>query len=481
MPFTGRSAELAELAHQLEPVRLGGRTDQGTALLLRGRRRVGKSSLVTEFVKNAGVPSMYFQAARGATTTAELAHLAELIAASDLPNADVAQDNQPATLTAALSLLATALPADTPSIVVIDEAPWLLESIPGGAGELQRVWDRQLARKPVLLILLGSDLAMMEELSKPNQPFHGRATEMILNALNPHDVATMTGLDPVSAFDAYLITGGLPMIVQEWTPGTTRSQFLKRSFERSTSALVVSGLRILDSEFSADTYAREVLSAIGGRGERTFTGITHDLGGTISATTLNKSLGILSTKRVIAAESPLSTRTALKDKRWRVTDPGLAFWLTYVQPSLGAIDRGRPDIAIANINSGFEAWRGRAIEPIIRDALQRLLPDPQFPNANLVGGWWPRNNNPEIDLVAANKLPAKTISFIGSIKWRNKGTISGAAITDLATNAIKVPGANAATPLVVVCPTTKSKDPRIAKSWTAKDLLAAWPSNALQT
>ncbi len=51
---------------------------------------------------------------------AELAHFAELIAASGLPNADVAKDNQPATLTAALLLLATALPADTPSIVVID-------------------------------------------------------------------------------------------------------------------------------------------------------------------------------------------------------------------------------------------------------------------------------------------------------------------------------------------------------------------------
>jgi len=476
MPFTGRKAELAELAHQLERVRLGARVDRGAALLLRGRRRVGKSSLITEFVRKTGAPSLYFQAARGASTSTELAHFTESIAASDLPNAHLARDNKPATLTAALSLLATALSADTPSIVVIDEAPWLLESIPGGAGELQRVWDHQLASKPVLLILLGSDLAMMEELSRPSQPFHGRATEMILNPLNPLDVATMTGLDSVSALDAYLITGGLPMTVQEWTPGTTREQFVKKSFERSTSALVVSGLRILDSEFSTDTHAREVLSAIGGRGERTFTGISHDLGGTITAVTLNKSIGILATKRIIAAESPLSTRTALKDKRWRVSDPGLAFWLSYVQPSLGAIDRGRPDLAISHVNSGFNAWRGRAIEPVVREALQLLLPDSQFPDANLVGGWWPRNNNPEIDLVAAHKSPAKAISFVGSIKWRNKRIISTADIHDLATSAMRVPGANALTPLVVVCPTTKSRDPRIAKSWNAKDLLDAWKS-----
>jgi hypothetical protein len=37
--------------------------------------------------------------------------------------------------------------------VVLDELPWLLESIPSGAGELQRVWDHDLSSRPILLIL----------------------------------------------------------------------------------------------------------------------------------------------------------------------------------------------------------------------------------------------------------------------------------------------------------------------------------------
>ncbi|MHB1801289.1 MAG: hypothetical protein ACYCU5_06440 [Actinomycetes bacterium] len=42
--------------------------------------------------------------------------------------------------------------------MVTDELPWLLENFEGGAGELQRVWDNRLAKKPVLALLLGTSL-----------------------------------------------------------------------------------------------------------------------------------------------------------------------------------------------------------------------------------------------------------------------------------------------------------------------------------
>ena len=121
--FVGRVNELALLANHLDQVRRGGRLDKGQAILLRGRRRVGKSALVTEFVRRSGVPSVYFAAAKGAPLADELAQLTLAIAESDLPRASVARGNSPASLTAALSLLAAALPSDSPSIVVLDEVP----------------------------------------------------------------------------------------------------------------------------------------------------------------------------------------------------------------------------------------------------------------------------------------------------------------------------------------------------------------------
>lgn len=210
---------------------------------------------------------------------------------------------------------------------------------------------------------------------------------------------------------------------------------MRRGYERPTSALVVSGTRVLDGELPSTSHARLVLTAIGGKGERTHSRILRALDGSISPTTLDRSLGLLTEKRVIAADEPLSTRSATKDRRWRVSDPALRFWLAMVEPA---------------------------------------LPDERWPGAREVGGWWPRNNTPEIDLVAADSRPARTIAFVGSIKWHARTPFTGRDVAALATDAVHVPGVGAATPLVAVCPAGADDDPRLSQVWTADDLLAAW-------
>ncbi|QZN85154.1 ATP-binding protein [Cellulomonas sp. C5510] len=473
--FVGRSRELAALERQMDVVREGRRADAGVAVLLRGRRRVGKSRLVGELVRRLGVPTVTFQAARGAPLGQELALLAQAVADSDLPAADVARDSTPSTLTAALTLLAAALPDDTPSVVVLDEVPWLLEQAPGAAGELQRVWDARLSRKPVLLLLLGSDFATMERLTGQDQPFHARATEMVLDPLSPVEIGAMCGVSAFDAVDAYLVTGGLPLVAQEWQPGAPLEQFLESSFATSTSALVVSGSRVLDAEFGEGTIARQVLTAIGGRGERTFSGIQGAARGEpLNATTLTGMLSTLIRKRVVATDEPISTRAVPRNRRYRVADPSLRFWLAFVEPALGEVDRGRPDLALARVQRGFAAWRGRAVEPVVRSALERLLPDERFPEVTRVGGWWPRSNQPEIDLVGTAGAPGP-VHLVGTVKWRAAAPVRADEVRALAADAVAVPGVTADTSLVAVCPGGAEPGLPLAATWGAEDLLAAWP------
>lgn len=475
MSFVGRGRELRDLDRLLHVVVEGRRADRGVALLLRGRRRVGKSRLVSEFITRSGLPSVYFQAARGAPPGQELDLLAQAVAASSLPLAAVAAGNTPSTLTAALTLLGAALP-DTPSVVVIDEVPWLLYGFTGGAGELQRVWDTTLSRKPVLLLLLGSDLSLMEQLTAPDQPFHARATEMVLHPLNPADVQRMTELEPFDAVDAYLLTGGLPLIAQEWRLGQTAAEFLATSVASSTSALVVAGTQALDGEVGEPSLARQVLRAIGGRGERTFTGIQQaSRGAPLNAASLTTSLRLLQDKRIVAADEPLSTRSGRRDRRYRIADPALRFWLAFVEPALSEIDRGRGDLTVARFDAGYSSWRGRAVEPVVRDALQRLLPDDRWPTVSAVGGWWPRNNVSEIDLVGADRPhSAETVSFVGTVKWREATAVTAAEVAELARSAGAVPGVEVGTALVAVCPAGAKPD-GLAQVWDADDLLSAWP------
>ncbi|MEV6795212.1 DUF234 domain-containing protein [Streptomyces sp. NPDC051320] len=413
--FIGRARELNTLCGALDEVRAAdGAPQPGQCLLIRGRRRVGKSTLVEEFLQQAEVPHVFFTAG-GGSAESELTELLDAVSGSSLPGRALFAEETPSQWNASFRLLAETLPDDTPSVVVIDEAPYLMESIDAFEGMLQRAWDRLLSRKPVLLLLVGSDLSMMKALNSYDRPFHQRGREMVVGPLNPADLSDMLGLEPAAAFDAALITGGLPLICRQWQPGASMWDFLAAALESPISALLVSGERSLAAEFPPHAMGGEVLRAIGA-GERTFTNIARAAGG-ISHSTLTRALGLLTGKAVVAGELPLSLSPS-KERRYRVSDPYLRFWLAFLEPHMAEIERMRGDITLARVKEQWTSWRGRAVEPLIREALARLLPDADLPAAPAVGAYWTRSNDVEIDLVGADREPvAKRLLFLGSVKW----------------------------------------------------------------
>jgi AAA+ ATPase superfamily predicted ATPase len=415
MKFVGRERELAVLGAALQRVRDEmGDGRPGQCLMIRGRRRIGKSSLVEEFLRRENVPSLFFTAS-GGPADEELEQLAVAAAESTLPDRDLLMDTRPANWGAAFRLIAQALPDDRPSVVVIDEIPYLMAGVDAFEGTLQRDWDRTLSRKPVLLLLIGSDLSMMEALSSYDRPFHQRGREMVIGPLSPPEVQQMLGLDAPTAFDAALVTGGLPLVCAEWRAGAGLWEFLEQSLSNPISALLVSAERSLAAEFPSQAMARQVLQAIGS-GERTFTNIAQAAGG-ISHTTLTRATDLLISKRVIAAELPVSLKPS-KERRYRVADPYLRFWLHFIAPHMPEIERMRGDLALMRIRASWTSWRGRAVEPLVRESLCRLLPDGEIPAAPVVGGYWTRSNDVEIDLVGADRTPvAKQLLFLGSVKW----------------------------------------------------------------
>ena len=329
-----------------------------------------------------------------------------------------------------------------------------------------------LPRLPVLLILIGSDLGMMEELNTYGRPFYQRGTEMVVPPLNPAEVAAMLGLDAADAFDAYLVTGGLPLVLDEWPDGAGLWDFLADALNRPTSALLVSGERVLAAEFPTEAQAHDVLAAIG-HGERTFGLIARTAGG-LSTTSLSRALDLLVRRRMVAAELPLSTIPS-KLTRYRIDDPCLRFWLSFVGPAIPAIERGRGDTVLRSTRSGWAAWRGRAIEPALRETLWRLT-DTHLPTGTeAVGSYWTRSNDPEIDVVGADRSPvAGRITAVGSIKWHDEAPFDAHDLARLAHHRDRLPGATPDTPLLAVSRTgcAVAGLPVLAPA----DLITAWPA-----
>jgi hypothetical protein len=477
--FVGRERELALLGQRLARVADSG---AGTAVAIRGRRQVGKSRLVQEFCDRAGVPYLFFTATKGASSVEAVAQFLSGLRESALPGD---KELVPAVGSGgwpdAFRALAAMLP-DRPSIVVLDELPWLAEQDAVFVDALQTAWNRLLAKCPVLLLLLGSDLHMMERLTAYDRPFCGRADSLILGPLNPAETGDALGLRDVDALDAHLVSGGLPGILRAWPHAVPALPFLEQECADPASALFSVPELSLLAEFSVSDQARRVLEAVGG-GDRTHADIAATAGGRqgpLPSGSLSPLLRrLVAEKRVLAVDEPLSTHSA-KPALYRVADSNLRLYLAILRSAHELVRRGRSAAAFGLVERRWASWRGRAVEPLVRESLELAAADGALPwdSVAVVGGWWNRQFDPEVGLVGADRAPvAQQTLFVGSIKWLSSA-FDHHDLVELIRCARRVPGfAPGQTGLVVVSRSGLSDDyvrREVDVVWGPGDVVGAW-------
>jgi uncharacterized protein len=474
--FVGRKSELALLQKRLVGIAASG---AGTALVIRGRRQVGKSRLAQEFCDRAGVPYLFFTATKGASPVEAITAFLSELANSSVPRDGGLVPTEPtASWPDAFRVLASVLP-DSPVVVVLDELPWLAEQDEIFDGALQTAWDRLLSRCPVLLLLLGSDLHMMERLTAYDRPFFGRADNLLLGPLNPAEVGNALSLRAADAIDAYLLSGGLPGILRAWPDGVPALEFAERECADPASPLFGVPEAALLAEFPAPDVTRRVIEAVGG-GDRTHANIAAEAGsrsGAIPSGTLTPVLRrLVEDKHVLAIDEPLSVR-ATKPALYRVADTSLRFYLAIGRAAHELSRRGRATAAETLINRRWGSWRGRAVEPVIREALSLAAADLPWPEATAVGGWWNRAFDPEIDLIGADRAPvAGKLWYAGSVKWLEH-RFGSRELAELQRAAPQVPGFDPGeTALISVSRTgfTDSAATSLALCWVPEDIISAF-------
>jgi len=434
MEFIGRTEQLGWLNDRLEETK---RSGQGQLLSVRGRRQVGKSRLLEEFIGRSGELHVYYTATKQPAEK-EFDLFRREVAASRTKTAELAAQGSLGSWDAALTLLADEATRAKPVIVVVDEFPYLIDSDPAIEATLQAAW-RRLERRPLLVILVGSDLTMMESLNTYGSPLYGRLREVIVPPFTVAETADRLGLEAADALEAQVVIGGMPRLAALWRGGEDLWRFLAREVEDATSPLIVLGERSLNAELPADLKTRNVLRAIGA-GERVYTAIQQRAGMTQS--TLSNSLETLEQKRIIEKRVAYSARAASKNTRYIVHDPYLRFWLRFLAPNINLVERGRGGVLLERIRESWAPFRGRAIEPIIRGSIERILPSPSFGAARFVGSYWTRDNRVEVDLIGgADPDRADPVEFIGSIKWRVGEPFNRTDLATLISNRESIPGA----------------------------------------
>jgi hypothetical protein len=320
---------------------------------------------------------------------------------------------------------------------------------------------------------------MMERLTAYDRPFFGRADNLLLGPLNPAEVGEALSLQTADAIDAYLLSGGLPGILRAWPVGVPALEFANGECADPASALFGVPEAALLAEFPAPDITRRVIEAVGG-GDRTHANIAAEAGsraGAVTSGTLSPVLRrLVEDKHVLAIDQPLSTRVT-KPVLYRVADTSLRFYLAMGRAAHELSRRDRGPSAQTLINRRWSSWRGRAVEPVIREALSLAAEDLPWPEATAVGGWWNRAFDPELDLVGADRAPvAGKICYIGSVKWLEQ-PFGTAELGELQRAASQVPGFAPGETALISVSRAGFTDPVTAGlglAWTPEDVVGAF-------
>jgi len=256
----------------------------------------------------------------------------------------------------------------------------------------------------------------------------------------------LPGRSALEIFDAYLVTGGYPRLVERCAAAKTTAAYVKAALTDPFSDLVISAQLVLDAVFRDAASARQVLTAIGAEavtrpGFNDVVSAISDLDERGAAqTAITRALRILEgPKDLIRIEVPSGAASNSKLRRYRLTDPYLRFWFRFV----------------AHVN----------------EALTRLgATHPELAGVQQTGAWWTRDNSVEVDIVART---AENIATVGTIKWRPRGGVTRTEMAELANARNVIPHAGGAR-LLAVCPSGLAPGATADIVLRPEDLLAAW-------
>ncbi len=399
MKFINRAKELKAMEEKWE-------TKNAQLFIIYGKRRVGKTQLVKQFLKDK--PAIYFLADK----RNQIDQLKELgrVVGNYFEDKSLLKNGFQDWLEF-FEYISTK--TDQPLAIAIDEYPYLVETDGAVSSIFQKGWDQYLKDSKVFLILLGSSIAMMEsETLIHKSPLFGRRTGQLL--IEPMTFANSWKFFPTKDFQQFLsiyaITDGMPAyLLQIDTEKTIKDNIEEKIFSQ-TEFLYNEVEFMLKEELREPKNYLAILKAIS-FGKQKFGEIVNDTG--LEKNIITKYLNTLERLRLIEKEIPVTEKKPEKSRKglYKIADNFFRFWFQYVFPFKSDLAISRYDYVFDQFDKSFNSLEAlvyeRVCQEIIFDFEKQLFP------LERVGRWWAPEN--EIDLVGISERENKIV--FGECKW----------------------------------------------------------------
>ena len=403
--FINREWELNSLNEQYN-------MDESSFVVIYGRRRVGKTTLIHEFIKNK--TALYFLATEESDEENRKGFARELaLFTGNKRDGNVLYENWYDAISVFLEYK-----CDMKKILVIDELPYLVRFNAAMPSILQKIWDTMLQHENIMLILCGSLINMMEKSTlNYGSPLYGRRTGQLrvtqIDFLHYNEF--FDNMPYRDLIEHYALTGGIPRYIELFKERGSLISKIERYILQRGSFLYDEVEFLLRHEVDEIGSYMSIIKSIAA-GNHRLSKISDDIG--VKQTSLPKYLKTLIDLDILEREVPVTESNPEKRKTslYKIKDNFLRFWFCFVYNERSRLEMGQTDIIIKKIKTNFiDNHVAYIYENVCRSELWRLNNERKI-NFNRLGRWW--NSKEEIDIVALDDS-MKSIVF-GECKYRNK-------------------------------------------------------------
>lgn len=417
--FIGRERELKSLETIYEKNGFG-------MTIIYGRRRVGKSTLIREFVKGKKV--IFYTATKvGAERNLEL-FSKQVLGVLDPTYSEATFSS----VESVLDIITNKVQDnDKKTILVIDELPYWAEKDEALLSILQKYIDTQWLDKNMMVILCGSALSFMEKkvLSEKSPIFGRRDSQIKLEAFNYKDSALF--VPEYSSEDkaiCYGVTGGVAKYLALFDASRSLDNNIIRLFFNSDGYLFDETRNLLTQEFADVTLVNNIIEKIAS-GENALNNIAtkvHEKDTTVLYS-LEKliDVGLVQKRNCITEEkNKKKTQYVLKDHMFK-------FWYQFIPQAISVIEMGQGQVYYEKVvKPQIHSFMGSVFEEMCRYyTLEQGIKGEFGSFITKTGTWWGveqmtdeegkrYQQSADIDIVGISSVDKKAV--IGECKFKNE-------------------------------------------------------------